>query len=58
MSTSPRHGDPRETSLEDLQKGEQVGPPTTSGKRGLVATASISDLLKDNYGKFEASRTP
>ena len=31
-SASPRHGDPRDTSPEDLQEGEQVDPPTTSGR--------------------------
>ena len=31
-SASPRHGDPRDTSPKDLQEGEQVDPPTTSGK--------------------------
>lgn len=32
MNASTRHGDRRDTSLEDLQEGEQVDPPTTSGR--------------------------
>ena len=30
---SPRHEDPRDMSLEDVQEGEPVNPPTTSGRR-------------------------
>ena len=29
---SPRHRDPRDVSPEDLQEGEQVDPPITSGR--------------------------
>ena len=31
-SASPTHGYPRDTSTEDLQEGDQVDPPTTSGR--------------------------
>ena len=29
---SPRHGDPRDVSPEDLQEGEPIDPPNTSGR--------------------------
>ena len=29
---SPRHSDPKDVSPKDLQEGEPVNPPTTSGR--------------------------
>ena len=39
-TASPRHGDPGDTSLEDLQEGEQVNLPLPVGERA------------SNYDKF------
>lgn len=32
LVASPRHSDPKDVSPEDLQEGEPINPPTTSGR--------------------------
>ena len=51
-SASPRHGDPRDTSPEDLQEGEQMDPPTTRGR----TRKELRQILRDEEEFVEAHR--
>ena len=43
LVASPRHSDAKDGSLEDLQEGEPVNPPTTSGR----TSRELRQILKD-----------
>ena len=42
-SASPRHKDPKENFSEEAQEGEQVNPPTTSGR----TSRELQQILRD-----------
>ena len=42
-AASPRHGNPRDLSPDDLQEGETINPPTTCGR----TSRELRQILKD-----------